>query len=357
MEFNYTHIPSLYKNIENTPRKLALRANDCEEWAVWKEELTRVLIQLLGGFPQQKVDLSPVTLETEEHEDYRLEKVVIRTDEDIYMPCYVLLPKGVKPPYRPVVALHGHGAGGAAHLVGRTMKNLNPKEERQFITNFNYDYARQLVKHGFMVFAPELTGFGERMEKLPFMTTYLYSDYGNDLWKSSCRSINLLYMMVGKTANGLRVWDVMRTIDYVRTRSEAISDGLACMGLSGGGMTTLYASAVDPRISVSVINGYFNSYRGSILSVFHCECNYIPGLLNYAEMPDIASLIAPRPLLVVSGRKDDLFPVDQVEQGYLQLARLYRMLGVEERLDKDIYDGGHRFSDNKIYSFLDRWLK
>jgi hypothetical protein len=90
--------------------------------------------------------------------------------------------------------------------------------------------------------------------------------------------------------------------------------------------------------------------------VFHCECNYIPGLLKYAEMPDIASLIAPRPLLVVSGTQDDLFPVDQVEAGYRQLQQLYRLLGVPERLDKDIYEGGHRFSANKIFGFLDRWL-
>ena len=295
-------------------------------------------------------------LEQEEFPDYLVEKVALQTDEDIFMPCYVLTPKNIKPPYRPVIALHGHGTGGAAHIVGRTVPGVEKEEEKRFINNFNYDYARQLVKKGFMVFAPDLTGFGERMEKLPFMTNYLYSNYGDDLLKSSCRSINLLYLLIGKTANGLRVWDVMRTIDYIRSRPELMINGLCCMGLSGGGMTTLYASAVDKRITVSIINGYFNTYRGSISSVFHCECNYIPSLLKYAEMPDIASLIAPNPLLVVSGTQDDLFPIKEVIKGYGQLETVYSLLGIPEKLDKDFYEGGHRFSNNKIFTFLDRWL-
>ncbi len=356
MDLNYSHIPSFYKEIANMPRQLSLQATTVAEWASWRDALHTVLIQLLGGFPEYPIDVKPVILDVEELGDYRLEKVAVQTDEDIYMPCYVLTPRHVNPPYKPVIALHGHGSGGAAHLVGRFIDDTPSQQEKEFIENFNYDYARQLAKHGYMVFVPELTGFGERMEKLPFMTSYLYSNYGEEMWKSSCRSINLLYMMIGKTANGLRVWDVMRTIDYIRSRPEPMTTSLACMGLSGGGMTSLYASAVDERITASVINGYFNTYRSSILSVFHCECNYIPGLLKYAEMPDIAALIAPRPLLIVSGTKDDLFPINEVLEGYQHLERVYNLLDVPERLDKDIYDGGHRFSDNKIYNFLDRWI-
>jgi dienelactone hydrolase len=353
---NYTHIPAYYKILENLPLQLAFRAQTVSQWATWRQELSLKLIELLGGFPLQPVDLNPVLLEREELSEYLLEKVAFKTDEDVYLPCYVLTPKNVNPPYRPVIALHGHGAGGAAHLVDRLVGGVDPEEERKFIANFHYDYASQLVKNGFLVFVPELTGFGERMEKLPFMANYLYSNYGEELLKSSCRAINLLYMLIGKTVNGLRVWDVMRTIDYIRSRSEPMVGGLACMGLSGGGMTTLYASAVDRRITAAVINGYFNTYRGSIASVFHCECNYIPGLLKYAEMPDIAALIAPSPLLVVSGSQDDLFPIDDVEKGYCQLEKVYNLLEIPERLDKDLYEGGHRFSDNKIYDFLNRWL-
>ena len=58
-----------------------------------------------------------------------------------------------------------------------------------------------------------------------------------------------------------------------------------------------------------MISGYLNTFRDSILSLSHCIDNYVPGILNWAEMYDVAGLIAPRPLFAESGEKDDIFPV------------------------------------------------
>lgn len=354
---NYTHIEHLWNIYQDMPRQLAFRAKTKEEWALWREELEKKLIDLLGNFPTERPPLKTIVLETNETPDYFMEKVAFQSDDGVYVPCFVLIPKNVKPPYRPVVSLHGHGSGGADHTLGLITNEETRAQEEKLIKNFNYDYSRKLAQRGYMVFVPGLSGFGERMETLPYMTQTLYTEYGNPMWKSSCRSIAFISMMLGKTVNGIRVWDVMRTIDYIRSRPEPMINGVGCLGLSGGGMTTLYSSAVEPRITVSVINGYFSSYRASIMGVFHCECNYIPGIAKYAEMSDIAGLIAPRPLLIVSGTDDDLFPVDAVESGYRELKKVYDLLGVPERLDNDIYKGGHRFSDNKAFDWLDKWLQ
>ena len=132
--------------------------------------------------------------------------------------------------------------------------------------------------------------------------------------------------------------------------------GLGCLGLSGGGTTTLFATALEPRITVAVISGYFNTFHASIMSIVHCECNYIPNILQYAEMADIAGLIAPRPLLVESGTEDPIFPVQATEAAYRDLQRVYKLLSVPERLDKDIFPGGHRFSGRKAFAWLKQWL-
>ncbi len=356
-KINYTHIPDLWKTYEQLPRQLAFRAKTVDETRVWKQELKHKLIELLGDFPLEKPDLSVKVLETTEEDDYFLEKVAFQSQEGVYIPCWVLKPKNATPPYRPVVSLHGHGSGGADHTLGIITNEETRKEEEAIIKQFNYDYSKKLAQHGFMVFVPCLSGFGERMETLPFMTQTPHPYYGNPMHKCSCRSLSLIGMMLGKTANGIRVWDVMRTIDYIQSRPETMINGIGCLGLSGGGMTTLYSSAVDPRISVSVINGYFSTFRASIMGVYHCECNYIPGVAKYAEMSDIAGLIAPRPLLVVSGTEDDLFPVDAVESGYQELKKIYEIFGAVDKLDKDIYQGGHRFSDNKAFDWLEKWLK
>jgi cephalosporin-C deacetylase-like acetyl esterase len=148
----------------------------------------------------------------------------------------------------------------------------------------------------------------------------------------------------------------MRTVDYIRSRPEQLVDGIGCLGLSGGGTTALFATALDPRITVAIVSGYLNTFRASIMSIVHCECNYVPGILKYAEMSDIAGLIAPRPLLVEGGLEDDIYPVEATEAAYEKVSEVYRLLGVPEHLDKDIFPGPHQFSGRKAFGWLDRWL-
>src|SRR4029078_967353 len=85
---------------------------------------------------------------------------------------------------------------------------------------------------------------------------------------------------------------------------------IGIMGISGGGTTTLFTAALEDRIKAIVISGNLNSFRDSILAIRHCECNYVPGILQVAEMGDIACSLAPRPLLVESGTEDLIFPIE-----------------------------------------------
>jgi len=351
----YRTLPSLWRLYEATPLRLAFGARTVEEWAAWHEQLSAKLVELLGGFPSpaEHPPLNPVTLETGDTEDYRIEKVAFQSEEDVWTPCYVLTPRQVSPPYRPVIALHGHGMGGAAHLIGRIVDENLAEEEAAHIAQHRYDYAAQLARHGYMVFAPEQRGLGERIETWPGMVTM---DDGDPLWQKSCRGIAFNAMLLGKTVIGLRVLDVMRTIDYIAQRPEPVVAGLGCLGLSGGGTTTLFAAALDSRITVAVVSGYLSSFRESIMAIRHCECNYIPGILNYAEMSDIAGLIAPRPLLVESGTQDPIFPVSASRKAYAEVSRIYELLGADDRLKADVFEGAHRFSGRKAFDWLDRWL-
>jgi hypothetical protein len=107
-----------------------------------------------------------------------------------------------------------------------------------------------------------------------------------------------------------RVYDVMRTVDWIQTRRELDAARVGSMGISGGGTCTLFAAALEPRIRAAMVSGYLNTFRDSILSLSHCMDNYVPGILNWAEMYDIAGLIAPRPLFAESGERDSIFPVE-----------------------------------------------
>src|SRR5438046_7630545 len=81
------------------------------------------------------------------------------------------------------------------------------------------------------------------------------------------------------------------------------------MGILGGGSCTLFSTALEPRIKAAFVSGYLNTFRDSVGSLSHCIDNYVPGILNWAEMYDLAGLIAPRPLFVESGERDNICPI------------------------------------------------
>ncbi|MFL5802247.1 MAG: alpha/beta hydrolase family protein, partial [Roseiflexaceae bacterium] len=277
---------------------------------------------------------------------YTRELLVFQSQPGEYVPCYVLTPRAAGAPLRPVIALHGHGLAGARPLVGLA----EGSDEIESMRAQNNDYARQLALRGFMVFAPVLRGFAERMEEAPLRET------SNRIWSSSCWVQSVNAMLLGKTLLGLRVWDVMRLIDYIRTRPERPADTIGCVGFSGGATVALFSAALDQRIACTVLNSYFNTFRDSIMAIEHCLCNYVPGILEYAEMADIAGLIAPRPLLVVSGLDDPIFPAEGTRRALAALRPIYELLGAPERLDDDLFAGGHRWNGAKAYDWLARWL-
>jgi dienelactone hydrolase len=345
-DFELRTLPALWGWYEHAPRQLAFRARTSAEAVAWQFALRERLAALLGGFPDRRADLDPHTIERVEEEGYTRELVVFQSQPGEYVPCYVLLPRSASPPLRPVIALHGHGPGGARPLVG-----LAPNQaEAESMRAQNNDYARQLARRGFAVFTPVQRGFAERMEEPPLR------DKIDTVWQSSCRAVAVNALLLGRTLLGLRVWDVLRLIDYMRSRPEPLAAAIGCVGLSGGGTVALFTTALEPRIACAVVSGYFNTFRDSIMAIDHCLCNYVPGILQYAEMADIAGLVAPRPLLIESGQRDPIFPAAATRRALEELSRVYAAFDAPERLDADFFEGEHRWSGAKAYDWLGRWL-
>ena len=101
-------------------------------------------------------------------------------------------------------------------------------------------------------------------------------------------------------------------------------DRICMMGNSGGGTTTIYATALDTRIKAAMPSCALCGYYASIGAMQHCPCNYIPGIMKHFDMGDLAVMIAPKKLVVVCGKDDNIFPLDGVNEkglavGVLQL--------------------------------------
>jgi dienelactone hydrolase len=154
----------------------------------------------------------------------------------------------------------------------------------------------------------------------------------------------------------MRVLDAVRVVDYLQSRGDVDGDNIGAMGISGGGMHAFFSAAIDTRIKACVISGYFCDWRHSVLSIYHCTCNFVPGLLNLGELSDLAALIAPRPCLVEHGVRDHIFPIEHVKRTVEKARAAWTTLGAGDALQTDYFEGRHRINGEPAYGFLAKHL-
>jgi len=128
------------------------------------------------------------------------------------------------------------------------------------------------------------------------------------------------------------------------------------MGISGGGTVTTFSAALEPRIRAAMISGYLNTFRDSVMSLSHCIDNYVPGILDWAEMYDVAGLIAPRPLFVESGIEDDIFPIEASKQSFARVRKVYEVFGAAPLAQQEVFNDIHSFYGVQGLPFLAKHL-
>lgn len=302
------------------------------------------LIPALGEFelPQgEDADFKPVLLESVELGDVIRERVEITTLGGLRMPVYIMKPKHMdQAERRPAVLLwHGHGYGSRS-MVGL----LEDGSTRPATGKRSDNIALELVRRGMIVLAPEEAGFGDRR---------LQRDRVQDPeLKNSCYNLSVSLFMTGKTTAGLRAYEAIRVSEYASSLDYVDANRIGNMGHSGGGTVASLSAALDPRIKASVVGIYPNTYRGSILAVRHCLCNYIPGILHHAEMPDLLGLIAPKPLFIEAGIHDPIFPVATTREAVKELEQLYGEMGISSSFESHLFEGGHEVSGARSFDWI-----
>ena len=155
-----------------------------------------------------------------------------------------------------------------------------------------------------------------------------------------------------------RITDTSCVIDAVSEHFDFLdTDNICLMGNSGGGTTTFYAACLDERIKVAVPSCSVCTYKHSIAAMKHCVCNFIPNIANYFDMGDLGGLIAPRKLVVVNGRFDDIFPEAGVTESFEIIKSLYEAAGVPENCALVTGDGGHRFYADDAWPIIHKMYK
>jgi len=311
--------------LESSPRGLAF--DPARDYAVWRGEVGEKLRGLLGITPE-RVPLDLRIEQPEEHDAWREIRFVFQAETGADVPCHLLLPRGVEPPFPVMICLQGHASG--MHVSLGRAKYPGDSED----IAGGRDIAVQAVRQGYAALAIEQRCFGERRDRRSGVQA---------TFRRACQHATMTALLLGRTMIGERAWDVSRAIDALGEFSEIDVGRIACAGNSGGGMITYFAACLDDRIGVAMPSCYVCSWKDSLVAIDHCECNYVPGFLRYFELGDLACLIAPRPLIVVAGRDDRIFPLRGVEDAFSTMGDIYKAAGAADRCRLVVGEGGHRF--------------
>ncbi len=327
-----------------TPRHLAFQAATVAEAEAWQVELRAKLTELVGGFPQERCDLESEVLESREFPGYIRETVQFKSRPHSVIFGYFLSPKSPNSSTSnpTILCLAGHGRG-VDDIVGIEEDGSMRAEWG----GYQNDFALQCLAHDYSVLAIEQFGFGHRRDAVA------HQKGGGS---SSCQPSAGAALLLGQTMVGWRVYDAMRAFDYLATRPEVDMHRLGIMGISGGGTTTFFTAAIDTRVKAAVVSGYFNTFRDSILSLSHCIDNYIPNVLQYAEMYDIAGLIAPRALFIESGTEDTIFPIEATRFAVNAAKKIFNCFDADDKLGFEVFEAGHSFHGAGAFEFLKRAL-
>ena len=340
---NFSMIEYFRERAKDWRPLLAFEGRTAAEWPAWREDATAKLLELLGDFPAP-VDLAPEVIYSIEQDGIIRERVIFDSEEHMSVPCVVLRPASMANDGtgRAILCSHGHGPFGKESVAG----NASTAERAARIARLNYDYGEQMARRGFLTISPDLRVFGER------------SDGGNPYpGRDRCNVHFLRGMILGIYTLTLNIWDMKRCIDYLETRPEVDPDRIGMMGLSQGGTMTTFTSAIEPRIKAADIIGYMSLWRRlAIGRGATCGSQVAPDILKYLDIPDIAGLIAPRPLLVEMGVHDMTFLIENQLDGFAQVESIYAAAGASDRLWSDVHPGGHAFAGNKAFDFFDRYL-
>lgn len=308
-------------------QKRRWRGGDFAAWrAGWRGELAG-LLGLDRLMEQERPPLAVRTLWRREHALGVIEKLVFTAEPGADVVAYLCVPHGFRVPGPFFVCLQGHSTGMHNSIAVERADDTRPIEVAG-----DRDFGLGCLRRGVAALCVEQRAFGERAD-FP----------GSAAWVNRCHNASLRALMLGRTLLAERVYDVDRALDYLLTRKDVDPSRLGVMGNSGGGTVSLFAGGLLERITHVMPSCSFSTFEASIMSVDHCSCNYVPGLLNWAEAAEVAGLAAPKPLVIVNGVDDPLFPVDAARREFERVRSIYAAADAADRCRHVVCEGGHRF--------------
>lgn len=297
----------------------------------YQKRLRTVMTERLGEFPE-RTPLDAEVVGRLAGERHRVEKVIFSSQPGHRVTGLMYLPM-TPPPYPCVIVSSGHS---------RTAKTAE----------YNQRFGIIMARHGMAAFCFDPIGQGERSQVLNAQRQPAHAGTTTEHFLMGIGSI-----LVGRNTATYRIWDAMRAIDYVTSRSDIRADRIGFTGCSGGGTLTSYLMALDQRVRCAAPSCYLTTFRRLLETIGpqDAEQNLFGQLAGGLDQTDYVLLHAPQPTLI-SATTDDFFDISGTWDNFRQAKQFYHRFGHAERIDLVEGDGGHGVPFNNLVA-ITRWMR
>lgn len=301
------------------------------DWETSRAALLREWMNVLGPFPE-KTDLQPEVLSSETTSGHTRHLVRYQTEPGSTVHAFLLVPDPAPKSAPGAIVFHGTSSNHIFQSAG-----LADAPTRHIGLN--------LVRRGYVVLAPRcfIFGYGEKELTTRPLSTKDYSKKSEDL----------LAKHPGWTGMGKMLWDGMRAVDYLQSRTEVDPTRIVCAGHSLGAKEALYLSAFDSRVAAGIA-----SEGGVGLSLSNWNAPWYLGVQIKArtfqrDHHELLAMIAPRGFLVAGGGSAD----GENSRPWIDAAMpVFKLYNRPDSLRLILHDTGHNFPEptsNEAFNWLD----
>jgi dienelactone hydrolase len=375
-----SHVGNLYPfmqaQADRSPFALSYGACQPADASRWRVEARAKMGELLRYSPAPPPQGGQVleTVKKTGHIRYRVRYAITR---DRHTEAFLLVPDGLRGPAPAVLALHDHGGFYyfGKEKITETEIDLPVLKDHIRVAYGGRTFADELARRGFVVLVPDAFYFGaQRLDpaSVPPETARALADLklGSDNYVRAFNTFASAHEEIvaktlftaGTTWPGVLFQGDRASLDYLLTRPEVDTNRIGCLGLSIGGFRAAHLFGLDGRIKAGIVAGWMTTYSSLLFDHlrWHTWMIYVPGQHEFLDLPDVASLNAPNPLLVINCSHDILFTLDGMKAAEEKLARVYTGLGAAERFRCSFYDEPHSFkvpAQEEAFEWLCHWLK
>lgn len=345
-----------------------------DKWrtAVRKLMMERMAVPDIGGMPEVQVN------KQYSYDGLHIEELSWQLPYGRPTEAILLKPENATKPLPGILAFHDHGGN---KYFGTRKITKTSDDQHPLIRSHQAHYyegkawANDLAKRGYVVLVSDAFTFASRRVMFQDVPEVIRQDHTDadpeneknintyNTWASDHEHIMAKSLFcAGTTWPGVFFAEDRKALDILCARKDVDTGRIGCGGLSGGGLRTVFAGGLDPRIKCAISVGFMTTWKDLILnkSFTHTWMCYVPLLPRELDFPEIFALRAPSPTLVLNNSEDFLFSAQEMKSSDKIMSGIFDKANAREHYKCSFYPGPHKF-DNRMqveaFDWFDRWLK